>query len=645
MSQQVSFSNFKYGKGNTLRVNSKANSNVVAPAVSNNVNIGTTVTYVRANESGVDRSASLNNRVDQRTNQARLNERIPDIYGKVLSIPDLIAQTHLQYEADQVIQVSYFCVGRGDYVVTDVKENGTPIAGIPFASLTVFNANNSPFNSNWPATINAVGLISSTLKEVIPLPPPYTTGSYYQGSPTVFSHGPYVFDNCKGAVVHFIASWIAYGSQADWMEAMTVEVTHQLVDSSDVPFGSIHTETHTFPVKTRASGLNNVAQTLITNPSFSGRMQVKVRRSSNPYGSGTPSSHRRVSLTGIYGKVNVPVNLGNTTTLRLILPSTINVQTYPISLLQQGNVSSKLSCIAHRKIGGVATSEFSKIAEAVSLDSYIGNRQATEVDTASLTALQTEINTYFGTTLAGEFNYTFDDENISFEETLSTICNVSFITVYREGPVIKFKFEKLSTDAKFLFNHRNKLPGTELRTIAFGYLDDKDGVRYEYTDTTDGAKLFVILPSDESAINSTADGPVGITNRLQAYFHANRRLNRQKYQNMVVEFQATQEANLLTVKDRILVSDNTKTDTWDGEIVAKDGLILTLSQPFDFVVGKTATIFLQNIVGGVESILITEVVGDPYRVELDTDIIGGLSLSSSAYTLATYEIVVEDSVT
>jgi len=39
-----------------------------------------------------------------------------------------------------------------------------------------------------------------------------------------------------------------------------------------------------------------------------------------------------------------------------------------------------------------------------------------EVDIEGLLALQTEIEDYFGTPLAGEFNYTFDDNRTTFEE-------------------------------------------------------------------------------------------------------------------------------------------------------------------------------------------------------------------------------------
>jgi hypothetical protein len=65
---------------------------------------------------------------------------------------------------------------------------------------------------------------------------------------------------------------------------------------------------------------------------------------------------------------------------------------------------------------------------------------------------------------------------------------------------------------------------------------------------------------------------------VQAYYHAHRSWNKIKYQNVTVEFEATEEAELALLMDRILVANNTRSHTLDGEILKQDGLILTLSR-------------------------------------------------------------------
>ena len=156
-----------------------------------------------------------------------------------------------------------------------------------------------------------------------------------------------------------------------------------------------------------------------------------------------------------------------------------------------------------------------------------------------------------------------------------------------------------------MFNHRNKLPGSEIRTVRFGNQDNYDGVSFEYVDPEDDAVVTYYIPSDRSATNPNEVESIGIRSKLQAHFHAWRIWNKIQYQNTVVEFTATQEADLLVSKDRILVADNTRQNTQDGEVVSQSVLQLTLSQNVDMTAYDSYTAFLQHIDGTVESIAAT----------------------------------------
>jgi len=626
----------------------------------NTINLGTTVNFVRAADSGKDRTGSSNNRVNQRSNEARLNERIPDIYGKVLSVPDLLTKTYILIENDASFYINYFCIGRGSFTVSEVEEAGSTILSLG-GEYDVYGPNTSPItslgtiNSVFVPAIDSVGVKTNDLSACLVLRPPnailVTDALEGDTEGFVFERGPYVFENCNGVLVNLVAS-DGTKSPGDYVNpAITVTVYCRAVNEANVPFGSTYSSAYTYIGFTNDALATSRYRSFNYDFPISGRVQVVVKRTSNYAGHETASFHRRVYLSGIYGKVNMlgKTQFGDVTTIRTKIPTdndllaNIGTSSFKFTTTSRSSFSPKVTCLAQRKIDGVATSEFSKIAKSICLDEKIGNRQLAEIDSASLTALQSSITSYFGTSKACEFNYTFDDEAISFEETLGSVCAAAFVTVYRDGPTIKFKFEGPNTASRLLFNHRNKIPGSEVRSITFGYLGEKDGVRYEYTDITDGAKLYYILPIDESAVNVESETTVGITNKLQAYFHAHRRMNRQLYQNTVVEFEATQEANVLNIKDKIVVADNTRTQTYDGEIVSKSGLTLTLSQPYTFEVGVDATIFIQNVTGEVEAIGISEVVGQPYKVLLDSDTSEDLSLANSAFTKATYEIVPDTS--
>ena len=261
------------------------------------------------------------------------------------------------------------------------------------------------------------------------------------------------------------------------------------------------------------------------------------------------------------------------------------------------------------------TNRADDIFRAVCLDPYLGNRPSTEVDLPNLYSTQKEVRDYFGTEAAGEFCYTFDSDNLSFEETAQIIANATFCVAYRRGSLIKMKFEKETTDSLLLFNHRNKLPGSEVRTVRFGNQNHYDGVSLSYVSPEDDALITYYIPEDRSAVNPQEIETLGVRNGLQAYLHAWRAWNKIRYQNTITEFTATQEADLLINADRILVADNTRSETQDGEVVAQNVLELTLSQPVTFASGVSYNIFLQHVDGTVESLSVSA-TADPYKVVL-----------------------------
>lgn len=287
-----------------------------------------------------------------------------------------------------------------------------------------------------------------------------------------------------------------------------------------------------------------------------------------------------------------------------------------------------------------ATNAAADIIAWVCADPYIGRQPDSRVDRDSINSAMATAEEYFGTSLACEFCYTFDKENLSFEETLAIIAQAVFCTAYRQGSVIKLSFEQVTSDSVLLFNHRNKLPGSETRTVTFGTSEDVDGVAYEYVSDEDDAVLTLYVPQgDSSALKARKIESIGVRNYPQAYFHAWRAWNKIRYQNTAVQFDATQEADLLVVSDRILVADNTRPDTKDGEIISQNVLELTLSQEVDLVLSdQTYTVFVQHTDGTVEGIAVTGQTA-PDAITLAQAPSQVLSLADDSTARATYMIV------
>lgn len=89
---------------------------------------------------------SSNNQLGSRQNKANLNGRVPDIYGQVRSIPDLIALPYTYFDsAGLEYELSYMCVGRGYYDISDIKE-GKSVYNSTVGGYSFYEPGNSPIS-------------------------------------------------------------------------------------------------------------------------------------------------------------------------------------------------------------------------------------------------------------------------------------------------------------------------------------------------------------------------------------------------------------------------------------------------------------------------------------------------------------------
>jgi hypothetical protein len=379
-----------------------------------------------------------------------------------------------------------------------------------------------------------------------------------------------------------------------------------------------------------------------TTPNYVGYFQIRARRITGTHTGGNVVDE--VKWRDIYAMAKVYENdFGDVTTVHSVTQATAGALVVK---------NRKLNMLATRKIPQrISGSDFTtdlfptnradEIISAICLDPKIGNRSKEEIDFDNIYDTVAEIETYFGSEKAVEFNYTFDADNLSFEEIMAQLANAIFSTAYRLGNVIKLNFEKETENSLLLFNHRNKLPGSETRTIRFGNQNNHDGVELEYVSDIDDAIVTINLP-DDLARNPKKIETIGIRNRIQAYWLAWRLWNKIQFQNIACEFDATQEADLLVINDRVLVADNTRPGTQDGDVISQNGLELELSQPITFELGDTYTIFLQHTDATTESIAVSA-GSDEYHVLLATPPKTPLYLEDTGFARATFQIVANSS--
>lgn len=96
------------------------------------------------NDSQANRTTkSPNNQLGARDNQVRVLERVEDIFGRVKSIPTLMMPTYFKYVNHRQVEYGYYCVGRGYYDVSELRDGDTLLSDFNRASAAVY----APFTS------------------------------------------------------------------------------------------------------------------------------------------------------------------------------------------------------------------------------------------------------------------------------------------------------------------------------------------------------------------------------------------------------------------------------------------------------------------------------------------------------------------
>ncbi|MEK5750806.1 host specificity factor TipJ family phage tail protein [Acinetobacter variabilis] len=263
----------------------------------------------------------------------------------------------------------------------------------------------------------------------------------------------------------------------------------------------------------------------------------------------------------------------------------------------------------------IPTSNFADIIINMALDPFIGRFDISEIDVQSLYEVSDEIEAYFGTPKACEFNYTFDNKNSSYQEMAFAVAEAVFCTARRENGKHFFTFEKETPNSLILFNHRNIKPESLTKTNLFGVPDEYEGIEFKWRDETDDyAEAVIKLPHDGLANYKTIESN-GVTNAIQAHFLAHRAWNKMQFNRKTIEFTAYGEADLVTRNDRIAVVDDVFNMIGSGEVEAQNNTVLTLDNSINLQAGESYVIHLQLKDGSVDVINIVSQL-DENQVEL-----------------------------
>lgn len=735
---------------------------------------------VAANQSA-NAPPSPNNALAARTNQQRLGGRIPDIFGTVWSVPDLIAVTYNVYVDSKEIEYSYYCIGRGRFNVQEAYDDTTPISQVESASVLVFdpdkNLTNTPtFTFGGALDIAGTALAGLTAKKystvngqtLIPsnsfhrgitaqFKAPNKIISTYiasrwgagatlniegassvnsiptEGQPvnTYSLSGIYEVQSVSGNEITLLnpstinADWARLATNGDITEIIEVTASSGIDKywqgwfyTSDVQ----HTSAYLSVVAangiyiTDRLGVPRALRVAVTIESdvvnADGTTVPNTRHIQTDYVSSplyisdavsyaTEASYYQITSNSIGGASREYIDEQATTTAaktivinnpnavvgkrlrvrisrgaRLVNPDGQLVQevkvkdfysyrkmtasdmpkgvttVYTKTLATEGALSlkeRKLRLLVQRYVTDATTgilklsNRADDIIRHIATDPKIGNLQLSQIDVAQIKSEIDAQIAYFGTDKCSEFCGTFDDNNLSAEETLQTVGKAVFSQAKRQGNKIMLDFERIVPGSVAVFNSHNIIPDTFTASQSLGVPNDYDGVTVEYTDPADDATVTLSYPND-SVINPHEDKLIGVRNEVQAHMHMMRLYNKDRHAYKTCEFTAGDESNIVVRTNRITVADQLRANVQQGsvdsiETVGSD-IVLYTTDPVSIEPSTPHTLFIQTINNGVEAIEVT--ARDDYSVKLARLPSGEISTGYDKVVQATYQIVTEE---
>jgi hypothetical protein len=359
------------------------------------------------------------------------------------------------------------------------------------------------------------------------------------------------------------------------------------------------------------------AVTVKTTTPWVGAVRVKAARTSDFDYTFAGTIQDQIRWTDLYSVAPVDkTHFGNITTINTITKANPRATS---------SRSRQLNCLAYRKLptyngtawsgtfsstGALAsgaiypTSRIVDIIGALSIDPKIGNQDmANEVDMPQIYAVQQQLDAW--NSVCGQFNYTFDSDNTSFEESLIMVANAAFCVAYRQNGKIRLSLDQAQSTSAAVFTHRNKKPNAETISRTFATSSDFDAVELTYVDPDTNQSESIKLPASGAYYKIKKMEIAGIRNFAQAWLRINREYKKLIGQRLSIDTTTTLDARSLLPNTRVDIVDNTKFNAYDGEVVAQNGLELTLSGNVVFTPAQPHSIVLMRRDGTIQSITVT----------------------------------------
>lgn len=382
--------------------------------------------------------------------------------------------------------------------------------------------------------------------------------------------------------------------------SVTVELQYQMIDSQRNPLSDIYTVQATIT----GNSTDYVGTSIYGQLPTASRFRARMRRVTNYDKDYDGTVSDEITFINLYGQsLDTTPHYGNRTTVHCARKQTPRAASIDNPELRMIATEMCYKYLGNGVFDTVMTPNTQAVQSLIRLarDPAVGNLELTTANMDKLLSVQEEIESYFGSELAGQFCYTFDDYDTTMQDIVQTIAEAVFCTAYRKGADIMLRFDRPVAGPEMVFTHRSKTTGTEKWTRTFNDSTTYDSLSFSYIDPDTNVQETIYIP-EELGANTEEYESKGVRNYQQAYWLAWRRYQRNTLSKVVVEFEATEEGALATPGGVISVVKGSRIAPQDGYVVAVNGLTLTLSQPVTFTPGDDHSIILKKRDGSVQSI-------------------------------------------
>ena len=505
-------------------------------------------------------------------NEARLGNPIPVIYGRHLIYPDFAAQPYYKYINNEQYVYQLHCIGQGEYDVEQIRIEDTPISSFDEITYQIIqpNGQNTLFEEDVITSAEVAG--QELLKDEI-------TG------PFVLNPAESVINKIEIDVAFQRGCYYANDNGSMGNKTIQWQVEARLIDDENNALSDwiiLGTESIT------SNNHNGIYQTY-TYSVATGRYEVRATRL-DVKDTSSRAGHE-IRWANAKGFIVSEKNYGNVTLLAIMMKATDN--------LSQRS-SRMVNCIVIRRLkswspstGWSATTNPTRsIAWALAdiLKASYGAKLADKnIDLEALAVLD---QTW--TARGDTFNAVFDSK-LTVYEALSRCAKVGRAIPFIQGGIVRFVRDEPKNIPVALFGPRNIVKNSLSIQYIMPSEDTADSVCIQYF----SEKTWKTSEITGSFAGSTSDKTAtvelfGCTNQQQAEREATYMALANRYRRRIVSFTTELEGLIPSYGDLIAITHDMPKWGQGGEVIAKNGLTLTLSEPVSFTEKQTHYIALRQ---------------------------------------------------